>query len=119
MKDLINQLLEKLQASVTPDLFAGAYPMRADAVLLQVLTQVKADGLDAPMFTDLVDRAYVVSEAEFILNPNADNEDTTDALDVAGVIRHLAENAHRCGAPVETYLHESIRAVAKEKEGEA
>jgi hypothetical protein len=108
MKSLINELLEKLQARVTPDLFAGAYPMRADAVLLQVLKQVQADGLDAPLFTDLVDGQYVRQEAEFILNLDPD-----DVLDVGGVIRHLAENAHRCGAPVETYLHESIRAVVK------
>ena len=107
MEDLIAQLTGLLEVRVTPQQMEGPYPTRADAALLEILRLVRATGLDAPLFADIVDADYVEAEAKHILG------DEDACIDVQAIINRLAMDAYWQGAPTDPCLHEAIRAVAK------
>ncbi|HRJ53044.1 MAG TPA: hypothetical protein PLE99_09760 [Candidatus Thiothrix moscowensis] len=54
MEDLIAQLIGLLEVRVTPQQMEEPYPTRADTALLEILRLVRATGLDAPLFADIV-----------------------------------------------------------------
>lgn len=107
MEDLIVQLIGLLEVRVTPPLIEGPYPTRADAALLEILRLVRAAGLDAPLFADIVDADYVEAGAKHILG------DKDACIDVQTIINRLAMDAYWQGAPTDPCLHEAIRAVAR------
>ncbi|WP_298662626.1 hypothetical protein [uncultured Thiothrix sp.] len=107
MEDLIAQLIGLLEVRVTPQQMEGPYPTRADAALLEILRFVRAAGMDAPLFADIVDADYVEAEAKYILG------DEDARIDVQAIINRLAMDAYRQGAPTDPCLHEAIRVVVK------